>query len=108
MARVPDITPYQGHLQMQSRAWYLSVAPWPGARRIALLEAQDVFDVEVLRAHLVLADLEPEHVTLQGLACYVTTRHGQRRKDWQAATLLRILKRYYSHYKGRPIDWRQI
>jgi len=104
--RVSDVKPYEGRVEWDSqhRFWIITVENWTGGPRFHLNPA-DVFDQEVLRAHLILANLSPGSlVFVRSQECRVNFT-DQIGTNAEAAKLLKILRDHYSHFKGRPIHW---
>ena len=104
--REPDIKPYRGMIEWDSvsRTWIITVRSWEGAA-LFFLNAENVFDAEILRAYLILAGLEPGAVTFpRNDECHVGVTSRQDATT-VAGKLLKILREHYNHFKGRPIHW---
>lgn len=104
--RDPDIKPFRGLIEWDSvsRTWIITVRSWEGTA-LFYLNADDMFDREVLRLHLILANLSPGDVSFQRRdECHVgfTDRVGT---TAEAGKLMKILRDHYGHFKGRPIHW---
>ncbi len=108
MSKTPDILPYRGSLTAPSAGavgWGITVASWPTARPLFHLLAGEVFDAQVLTAHLVLAGFVSPRVRLAERTCRVVFLPAPTSHKDMAAKILRIMRAHYSHYKGRPIVW---
>lgn len=111
MPQAPDILPYRGSLTAPSAGavgWAITVVSWPTARPLFHLSAGEVFDAQVLVAHLVLAGFVSPRVRLAERTCRVVFLPAPASPKDPAVRIMRILKAHYSHYKGRPIEWTRV
>lgn len=107
--REPDIKPYEGRVEWYAdrRLWIITVQGWQGAPSF-YLEIEDVFDREVLSAHLFLAGLEHRPVSFVGNQECRVALTGRLDATASAGKLLAILRAHYNHFKGRPIHWMRL
>ena len=102
--RRPDIKPYRGLVgPWNDEAWNIGVRNWQGAD-LFFLSAEDVFDLEVLHGHFVLANLVVRTLEFRSRGCIVSFDDAFEHRA-QVGRVLRILNKHYSHFKGRPIQW---
>ena len=108
MGRRQDVVPYRGSALLtntEADGWVLRIRSWPGARTQFLLPAGDVFDGNILTAHLLGEGFENIRVRVAKDSCHIEFLAGGVSPRRAEAKLLGVLRRRYSHYKGRPIQW---
>jgi hypothetical protein len=101
-----DVLPYRGEIRWlpRSRRWSLTVCGWSGHPDLKV-PAAEVFDDTTLTVHLSTANMKPDLAELSGVECTFTLRVRGKSIDEIGSAILRVLRRHYSHHKGRPIVW---